>query len=207
MTDQIKMPLKVILASNSPRRKGLLGEIIQDFTVKPADIDETVHQGESPLSHTLRLARLKAMEAAKTAENALIIGADTVVVVDAPDDQDNQNTMILGKPENNKDAKKMLRLLSARTHTVITGFCLLDSDTKKSVCRAVETRVIFKQLTDKEIIDYIATGEPMDKAGAYAIQGGGGKFVINIEGSYTNVVGLPLEELKEELSQAIKDSC
>ena len=173
------------------------------FEIRPADVDESVLEGEAPKEHTLRLAALKAEKSAGKAEKSsegksdgvydgIYIGADTVVVIDGA---------ILGKPSDGAEAKEMLGRLSGRTHTVVTGFCVLDIGSGRKITRAVSSRVTIKDMTDKEIKEYLATGEPLDKAGAYAIQGIGSFMVEKVEGSYTNVVGLPMDELREALKE------
>jgi septum formation protein len=183
---------KIILASKSPRRKTLLEGLGISFEVCPADVDESVRQGEKPGEHTLRLAREKAEKAAGGGKEGVYVGADTVVVID--------NT-ILGKPSDRAEAEKMLERLSGRTHTVVTGFSVLDTLSGRRIERAVESRVTIKNMIEKEIENYLSTGEPLDKAGAYAIQGIGSFMVENVEGSYTNVVGLPIDELREALRE------
>lgn len=183
---------RIILASSSPRRKALLQEIGLSFDICHSNIDEDIKQGESPTKHCLRLAEEKAKQAAKKAKTGWIIGADTIVFID---------NAILGKPSDKKDAKEMLKLLSGRRHKVVTAFCLLNASTGKTIKRVVESSVNIKNLTDKEIADYINTGEPLDKAGAYAAQGIGSFMIEKIQGSYTNVVGLPMEELKKTLKE------
>jgi septum formation protein len=176
----------IILASASPRRAELLASAGIKFTVIPGDIDETPFYQEEPVAHVLRLAESKVREAASRAEGRFFIGADTIVLCDRE---------IMGKPCDDTDATRMLRRLSGRAHQVITGFALLDRSTGKCVARTVSTNVTFKTLTDAEITAYVATGCPLDKAGAYAIQGGAAYMVERIDGSYTNVVGLPLCEV------------
>jgi septum formation protein len=176
----------IVLASASPRRSELLESAGVIFTVVPGDIDETTLPGETPVAHVLRLAEGKAREAACRAGGRFFIGADTIVLCGGE---------IMGKPSGNADACRMLRKLSGRTHQVITGFAVLDRIGEKRVSRAISTDVTFKLLTDQEISDYAATGCPLDKAGAYAIQGGAAYMVERIDGSYTNVVGLPLCEV------------
>jgi len=180
----------IVLASASPRRAELLESAGIIFTVVPGDIDETPLPAEEPVAHVLRLAEGKAHEAASRAEGRFFIGADTIVLCDRE---------IMGKPCDNADADRMLHKLSGRAHQVITGFALLDRSTGKVISRSVSTNVTFKQLTDAEITAYVATGCPLDKAGAYAIQGGAAYMVERIDGSYTNVVGLPLCEVVESL--------
>jgi septum formation protein len=183
--------IKIILASASPRREMLLKELIGDsFVIFPVDIDESVLADEKPATHTLRLARAKALKAGESFADGLIIGSDTIVTID---------NRILGKPTDTNDAEYMLKSLRGKTHSVITSFCILEAHSNHELTRTVESRVTIKELTDNEITDYIATGEPMDKAGSYAAQGLGRKLIEKLEGSYTNVVGLPLDELKQSL--------
>lgn len=176
---------KLILASASPRRRQLLKQIGLQFEVIPSRADEEQLAGESPEEHVIRLSRDKALEVAMRpeADGRWYLGSDTIVLCD---------NRILGKPRNHDEAADMLRMLSGRSHRVLSGFALLDRKTDQQICESVSTRVQFRQLTETEITRYIASGEPDDKAGAYAIQGLGVCFVAGIEGSYTNVVGLPL---------------
>jgi septum formation protein len=180
--------LKLILASASPRRAEILRNAGIRFEICSTDVDESRLDNESPSDYVRRLALAKAVSAAEKNPNlgadVLIIGADTVVVVD--------DDAILGKPESSDDAKRMLRSISGRVHQVHTGLALLQNSGMQQ--RVVEeiTRVHFAHLTDQEIEEYLATGEPFDKAGAYAIQGLGGRYVSRIEGCYFNVMGLPL---------------
>jgi septum formation protein len=182
--------LKLILASASPRRAEILRNAGIQFEVRATDVDESRLTGELPGDYVRRLALAKARSAAAdyrdTGQEALILGADTVVVVDAD---------VLGKPVSQDDARSMLRRLSGRVHEVHTGLALLRSSGAEQ--RVVEeiTRVHFAPLTDRETEDYIATGEPFDKAGAYGIQAIGGRYVTRIEGCYFNVMGLPLARL------------
>jgi septum formation protein len=182
----------IILASASPRRAELLASAGIDFTVVPGDIDETPLPGEEPLAHVLRLAEGKAREAASRSDGRFFIGADTIVLCDRE---------ILGKPVDNAAATQMLKKLSGRMHHVITGFAIIDRERGKAVKRTISTEVFFRLLHDAEIAAYVATGCPLDKAGAYAIQGGAAAMVIRINGSYTNVVGLPLCEVVEVLRE------
>jgi septum formation protein len=181
---------RIVLASASPRRSELLESAGISFSVVPADIPEEPLPGESPTSHVLRLAEEKTLAVAGSAEGDIFIGADTVVVCDGD---------IMGKPVDPADARRMLAALSGTVHEVITGFAVYVREENRLVTDAVSTRVIFKPLTAGEIDAYIATGCPFDKAGAYAIQGGAAYMVRGIEGSYTNVVGLPLCEVVEAL--------
>ena len=181
---------RIVLASASPRRSELLESAGIVFSVAPADIPEEPLPGESPAAHVLRLATEKALAVAGSVEGELFIGADTVVVCDDE---------IMGKPADAVDARRMLTTLSGRAHEVMTGFAVHDRTDNSTHAEVVRTKVIFKPLTLEEIDAYIATGCPFDKAGAYAIQGGAAAMVRGIEGSYTNVVGLPLCEVVELL--------
>ncbi|WP_263350716.1 Maf family protein [Acidicapsa acidisoli] len=183
----------LILASASPRRRELLNQAGFEFQVHPAHIPEELHLNEDPIAYVTRLAREKAEAVyAKLAEpTAIVLGADTTVTLD---------NHILGKPENPEDAARMLRLLSGRTHRVITGVALVSA-TQTQVAAEV-TAVQFLTLSEQEIADYIATSEPNDKAGAYAIQGRAARWIPRIEGCYFNVVGLPIS-LVSTLLQSI----
>ena len=180
------MKRKIILASASPRRKELLEKLDLDFSVCPADIDESLLPDEDAAMYPLRTAVQKAMAVAKTAEDALVIAADTVVAVD--DD-------ILGKPRDEAEAKAMLQRLSGREHIVITGIGVVDTASGRTLSATEQTIVYFHPLRDEEIDAYIATGECMDKAGSYGIQGKGSLLVRKIDGDYFNVMGLPLSRL------------
>ncbi|HKQ73334.1 MAG TPA: Maf family protein [Blastocatellia bacterium] len=170
----------LILASSSPRRAELLRAAGINFTVRAADIDESIRPNELPRDYVVRLSREKARAVAH--ENELTLGADTTVVI---------NGEIAGKPTDADDAGRMLRALSGRWHEVLTGVTLARAD--QTLSAIASTRVKFAQLSDAEINWYVSTGEPMDKAGAYAIQGYASLFVERIEGSYSNVVGLPMQ--------------
>jgi len=176
----------IVLASASPRRSELLESAGISFRVVPADICEDPLPGEEPVDHVLRLAEGKARAAAERTEGRFFLGADTIVLCAGE---------IMGKPKDQEDAERMLKKLSGVPHEVVTGFAIFDRERKGAVCEAVRTKVFFKHLRDEEILDYIATGCPFDKAGGYAIQGGAAHMVQKIEGSYTNVVGLPLCEV------------
>lgn len=184
----------IILASASPRRRELLAKLGLSFSVVPSNAEESVLPGESPEEHVIRLSRDKATEVAGRSNQPgrWFIGSDTVVVRD---------NLILGKPVDHEDARKMLSSLSGRGHRVVSGYAVFDKSTGETISDAVVTRVFFKELTQAEIEGYIATGEPFDKAGAYAIQGVGSFMVPAIEGSYTNVVGLPLCEVIAALEE------
>lgn len=181
---------RIVLASASPRRLELLASAGVEVDVCPSDIPEEEMPGETPGDHVRRLARDKALFTAARTEGRFFIGADTVVVCDGE---------IMGKPVDAADAERMLKKLSGVPHEVITGYAIFDKERDDALCDAVTTRVFFKPLRDGEIADYIATGCPFDKAGAYAIQGGAAHMVERIDGSYTNVVGLPLCEVVEAL--------
>ena len=187
------MPL--VLASASPRRQELLKDAGIEFVVKPANIPEVRRDHESAQVFAERMAREKARAVFAGAKGEYVLGADTVVVVAATTVGATgvppvEVQLVLGKPENLEDAARMLRLLSGRTHNVITGVCLIGNNFED--VRSETTAVHFSTLSDAEIRDYIATGEPMDKAGAYAIQGAASRWVSKIEGDYSNVVGLPV---------------
>lgn len=167
----------LILASQSPRRSEILERAGIPFTIRVAGVPEQIQAGETPHQYVRRLAREKAC----AVPGDLVLGADTVVVLDEH---------ILEKPKDSADAFRMLRMLSGQEHSVLTGVCLRRRN--EHLDQTQETRVRFISLTDKEIEDYIASGEPMDKAGAYAIQGLASKFIDRIEGDYFNVVGLPV---------------
>jgi septum formation protein len=180
------MTIDIVLASASPRRAELLESAGIRFSVVPGHIDETPLPGEQPVAHVLRLAQEKAAEVARRDSGRYFIGADTIVVCDDE---------IMGKPRDDADAARMLRKLAGRTHQVVTGFAVFDQTAERIISRAVSTDVVFKELSNAEIAAYVATGCPLDKAGAYAIQGGAAYMVARISGSYTNVVGLPLCEV------------
>ncbi len=182
----------IILASASPRRAELLESAGIRFDVVPGHIDETPLPGEEPVAHVLRLSREKAAEVARREEGTFFVGADTIVLCDDE---------IMGKPRDNDDAARMLAKLSGRTHQVITGFTVLERESGRMINRAIGTDVTFTSLSQGEIDAYVATGCPLDKAGAYAIQGGAAYMVERIDGSYTNVVGLPLCEVVAALRE------
>ena len=181
---------RIVLASQSPRRRELLSLIGIPHEVRPADLDERVLPGELPAVHAERLARAKAEEVAATEPDAVVIGADTIVVLDGN---------ILGKPRDAGDATAMLRRLSGRTHTVLTAVSVVHRGRTVSGVESVE--VTFRPLTEEQIDRYIATGEPMDKAGAYGIQGFGAVIVERVHGDYFAVMGLALGRLVDLLAQ------
>lgn len=173
----------LILASSSPRRRELLEKLGCSFQVVPSQVEESIGGALAPDEYVKELSRLKALSVASGVSNGIIIAADTVVVLGG---------VILGKPETPGKARQMLHALSGKEHQVVTGLAVVDARTKKMEQEVVTTRVKFRQLDDELISRYVATGEPLDKAGAYAIQGKGALLVESIEGCYYNVVGLPL---------------
>lgn len=182
----------IILASQSPRRAELLAGLTKNFEVVPSPMDEIIHPERTPEENALAVARDKALWVAQRHPGCIVIGADTIVVLDGN---------IIGKPKDEADASRILKSLSGRQHRVITGVVVIDPRQNLFQEAAIST-VNIKPLTDEEIASYIRTGEPMDKAGAYAIQGKGAFMVRSYEGSYSNIVGLPLETVKILLRQA-----
>lgn len=181
---------KLVLASASPRRRELLEMLGIDLIIEPSGIDETYRPGEPAREHALRLSLGKARDISGKYPGLWVLGADTIVVVDSE---------VLGKPEGKKDAREMLLKLSGREHVVITAFALVFRRAGVEYSQAVESRVIFNSLEEDEIQWYLETGEPFDKAGAYAVQGKGAAFIKEICGSHTNVIGLPLSEVVQAL--------
>jgi septum formation protein len=178
----------LVLASASPRRQELLRNAGIAFVAQPTDIPEIPRQGEAPRAFAERMAREKALAVFRQRPDDLVLGADTIVVV---------GPVILGKPRDDADAVRMLQVLSGRTHQVITGVCLAGPQDRKTRAgfedvRSETTLVTMDNLSDDDIRSYVSTGEPMDKAGAYAIQGKASRWVSRIEGDYFNVVGLPV---------------
>ncbi|HVA62157.1 MAG TPA: Maf family protein [Terriglobales bacterium] len=178
-------PPRLVLASASPRRRELLEGAGFAVEVRPAAVDETPLPGEAAADYVLRLARAKARA---VEASGLVLGADTVVVVDGD---------LLGKPADDAEAGAMLARLAGREHQVLTGVCLRDPARGREAAQVETTRVWFAPLSPQEIADYVASGEPRDKAGAYAIQGRAARFIPRIEGSYANVVGLPIATVWE----------
>jgi septum formation protein len=183
---------RIILASTSPRRKELLSSIGVRFEVDPGEYEEDMGLDLDPPALARFLSLEKAKSVAGRHDNALIIAADTFIVF---------KNRLLGKPRDAREAGEMLKMLSGRSHSVITGFTILDAGTGKRISKAVETEVWFKRLTDEEIAAYVRTKEPLDKAGAYAIQGLGAFFIRKIDGDYFNVIGLPLSALTDGLKK------
>jgi septum formation protein len=185
--------MKLILASASPRRRDLLAQAGFEFAVITGDIDESQREGENPVAYTSRLAAEKALavfDALVETDDVFVVGADTTVAVDG---------VMLGKPVDVADAEYMLYRLQGRAHSVTTGVAVVAA--KKSLVAAETTHVFFEPMSPDEISAYVATGEPMDKAGAYAIQGGAAPWITRIEGSYDNVVGLPVNLVREMLAK------
>ena len=190
--DGIKIQRTIILASASPRRKELLEKIGLVFIVDPSQYSEDLNSKLTPQDLALSISEGKARAMAAKYPDAIIIAADTIGVI---------GSRIIGKPHTSAEAVKMLRLLSGKSHQVITGLTVLDSNNDMKVSKTLQTRVYFKELSDDEIAAYVKTGEPLDKAGAYAIQGLGSIFVEKINGDYYNVMGLPLNALAEILKE------
>lgn len=182
--------MSFVLASASPRRADLLRAAAFEFRVIVPDVDERARDGETPEACAQRLAEAKARAVIERAAGELVLGADTIVVVDHA---------CLGKPADAADAARMLRLLAGRVHRVVTGVALCGPEA--GICRVETTLVHVAALTDEDIAWYVASGEPMDKAGAYAIQGLASRFITRIEGSYSNVVGLPIPTVAEMMDR------
>ncbi len=185
--------MQLILASASPRRKELLALFGIPFVVRAADIDETMDPGKPPFDEVARVSRLKALAAPHTPEDT-VIAADTIVVCQGK---------VLGKPRSKAEAREMLRLLSGRDHQVMTGCTVLRGDRLESFTEVTDLH--FRTLTETEIDRYVRSGEPMDKAGAYGIQGGAALFCSRLEGDYYNVMGLPVCRLGETLGRIAPD--
>jgi septum formation protein len=185
--------LNIILASASPRRQELLHRLTDDFTVKISDFDEyKIPYKGSPSEYVVTIAEGKAAEVATKVERGIVIGCDTIVALDQE---------VLGKPSSEKEAFKMLQQLSGRVHQVYSGIALINVKTKRVLKDYVKTEVKFDRISEREIMQYIKTGEPMDKAGAYGIQGYAGAFVEEIRGCYYNVMGLPLNKCLKMLRE------
>lgn len=190
-----KTTTPIYLASKSPRRKKLLKQLGINFKSFHVDLDEIFIKNESPIKTVKRLALEKMFEAEKVKNNGIIITADTIVVL---------KNEIIGKPKNSKDAKNILKKLSNNKHFVYTGFAVKNCTTEKVIVSYEKTEVTFRNLKSEEIDDYVATGSPMDKAGAYGIQDDfGAVFISKINGCYYNVVGLPLAKLYTSLNEVI----
>ncbi|GBE35577.1 septum formation protein Maf [bacterium BMS3Bbin06] len=183
---------KIILASASPRRREILGITGLSFAVCAGDYEEDLNLPLRPRALARFLSRKKAESVAPRYKNAIIIAADTFIVF---------RDRLLGKPRTGKEAERMLRMLNGEVHSVITGFTIMDSVSGKTLSRSVETKVYFKKLDMEEIRAYVRSKEPLDKAGAYAIQGRGAVFIKKIDGDFFNVMGLPLSALTEGLKK------
>lgn len=185
---------KIILASQSPRRKELMALLPYPFSVQTKEVEEVIDGTLSPKENVVSLAYQKAVAMSKVEEAAWVIGCDTIVVCDDE---------IMGKPKNEEDAKKMLTKLSGRKHFVYTGVCLLQQQTKMKINFVVDSEVTMKKLTEEMIAWYVNTKEPLDKAGSYGIQGHGALLVQEIKGDYFNIVGLPVSRLYDELRKVL----
>jgi septum formation protein len=198
------MGKKIVLASSSPRRKELLSKIIpeHEFIVIESNIQEKILEGENAESFCMRIAEEKARDVIKKhkgdiSDKAIVIGADTVILFD---------NEIIGQPKDKNDAKKILEKLSGKKHEVITGIAIISVNENKIIKFTVKSTVWIKKLSDEEILEYINSDEPMDKAGAYAIQGLGKNLIEKFEGSYTNIIGLPIDELRQALYSFLEES-
>ena len=185
--------MSLILASASPRRKELLGLFRKPFEIRVADIDETMDPTKAPFDEVARVSRLKAL-AVNREDNDTVIAADTIVVCCG---------RVLGKPKSEEDAVEMLRLLSGRDHQVMTGVTVLRGETCETFTEV--TDIHFRELSDREIRAYVATGEPMDKAGSYGIQGGAALFCTHMVGDFYNVMGLPVCRLGQALREIMPE--
>lgn len=182
--------MKIVLASQSPRRKELLGRLVPAFSIQPADIDETPKPNEDPLAYVQRMAAEKAAAVQKESEETLVIASDTTVVL---------GNEILGKPEDDDEAKRMLRKFSGTTHDVYTAVVITDGTQEERILS--QAAVTFYELTDEEIERYLATGDHRDKAGAYGIQSYAGAFVESISGDYYSIVGFPIGAVNQVLKK------
>jgi septum formation protein len=185
---KISLSASLILASASPRRRELLQAVGLQFKIIPAHVNENYIAGENPRQHVKRLSRDKAMVIARKYPESWVLGADTIVVIDG---------LILGKPKHKTQARKMLQTLSGREHKVFTGFTIAHVAAEVYQTKVIQSAVLFKTISPKEMDWYVACDEPYDKAGGYAVQGKGACFIQSIRGSYTNVIGLPLCEVLE----------
>ncbi|HIH23455.1 TPA: septum formation inhibitor Maf [Candidatus Woesearchaeota archaeon] len=188
----MRAPTRIILASTSPRRKMLLEQIGLEFEIIPGDYEEDMTLPLPPHKLVMTLAKGKAMSVARKQKSGIIVAVDTVVAL---------GEKVLGKPKNAADAKRMLKSLSGKTNVVYSGMCVIDAKTGKTLQDYEETMIVFRRLTTAEIDAYVATGEPLDKAGAYAMQGIAALFIERVEGCYSNVIGLPLPKLAKMLAK------
>lgn len=184
--------MDIVLASTSPRRKALLEQIKLSFKVVVSDYEEDMTLDMPPEELVMHLSQGKARSVAEKVSDALVIAADTIVAFEG---------RVVGKPHEKEDASEMLQKLSGKTHEVLTGLTVIDTAKNKELSRVVKTQVVFRNLSDYEIRTYVASGEPLDKAGAYGIQGLGALLIKEIRGDYYNVIGLPLVTLKEMLEE------
>lgn len=182
--------MAIILASQSPRRKQLLAHIVDNFTVEPADIDETVHEKDRPEEYVMRMAKTKAKTVARQHENDLVIACDTIVVAGGK---------ILGKPKSREEAFEMLSLMSGQMHHVYTAVVLRKG--RQMLTKLVPAKVLFFDLTDAEINQYLDEGDYVDKAGAYGIQGKAGMFVKKVDGDYYSIVGFPVGAIYQMMKE------
>lgn len=194
MQPTIAFVTRIVLASASPRRQQLLAALGWELEVVHPEVDEAALPAESPVALVMRLARSKARAVARARPGQIVVGADTTVVLDGE---------ALAKPAHAAEARQMLSSLQGRTHHVLTGYCVIRDGTERS--DVVRTAVTFRPLTDREIESYVALGESLDKAGAYGIQGHGGALVDRVEGSYPNVVGLPVAEVMRTVHDILMD--
>jgi len=186
----------IVLASKSPRRRELLELIGLPFTIEPADIDESIPAGMLARDVVTTLARAKAERVAARGDSPrTVLSADTLVVVDLPDGSER----VLGQPSSDEQALEMMRLLSGKEHRILTGFALISREPKFERVRCIESVVRFRKIREDELLAYVASGEGRDKAGAYGAQGLAAIFIEEIRGSFTNIVGLPLAEVVDEL--------
>ena len=183
---------KIILASGSPRRKDLLTDAGIKFDVDVSDYEEDMTLDLPPHELAKYLSAGKARAVAGRYKDAIIVAADTFVVLKGE---------VLGKPHTKEKAKEMLEKLSGQIHSIVTGFTIIETATGKIISEAHESKLYFREILPEEIDEYVDSGEPLDKAGAYAVQGGGGKFVEKIEGDYTNIIGIPMKAFLERLKQ------
>ena len=183
---------RIILASASPRRVELLEKIGLRFKVEPSNYEEDMHSELEPHEFARKISLEKAEAVASKHKNAIVIAADTIIVF---------GSKILGKPHTENEARKMLETINGKSHSVITGFSIMDTGKNKTISKSVETKIHIRKLTPAEIDAYVKSKEPLDKAGAYAIQGLGAVFVERIEGDYFNVIGLPLSALTKALKE------
>lgn len=179
---------RIVLASQSPRRKEILGMIVDKFDIEVADVDETMNKANDLEVEIQLLAKRKAQKVFENNDDAIVIGSDTIVVID---------DVVLGKPKDDEDARKMLRMLSDHEHRVITGVCIMDDS--HCITFTNVSKVTFDKMSEDEIDGYVLTKEPSDKAGAYAVQGIGAKFIKRIDGDYFSIMGLPVHDVYKNL--------